>query len=474
MSGAAVQGRLTPATLLALAIAGVGGVFLLAPGLLAGASAGAAAVADPTLVRAAALTLTAVGLLATNALPTHITALLFMLLAMLLELAPARVVFAGFQSTAFWLLFSGLVIGVAIRHSGIATRLARRVAAGLGGSYPKLVTGLALAGLALAFVMPSAMGRIMILVPIVIALAERLGFEAGSRGRTGLVLAASFGTFFPAFAILPSNVANMVLIGAAETLYDYKAVYGHYFITHFPVMGALKLVVIIALILALFPAETPSAPDRETSPAVTRTERRLALLVTVALVLWATDFLHGVSPAWVGLGVAVICLLPGAGLLPDDTFNTKINYASLFYVGGILGMGAVVAETGVGDALGGALLAVANLKPDAPGYNFAAMTGISTLVGMIATLPGLPAVMVPLADNIAQATGWSLEMVLMVQVIGMTSLALPYQSPPLVVALHLSGVRIRDAARATLILSAVTLLLLAPLDYLWWRLIGLL
>lgn len=318
------------------------------------------------------------------------------------------------------------------------------------------------------------MGRIMILVPIVIALADRLGFEAGSRGRTGLVLAASFGTFFPAFAILPSNVANMVLIGAAETLYGFKAVYGHYFITHFPVMGALKLVVIIALILFLFPAETPNMPERESSPPVTANERRLALLVGGALVLWATDFLHGISPAWVGLGVAVICLLPGAGLLPEDAFNSRINHAPLFYVGGILGMGAVVAETGLGDALGNALLSVANLHADAPAYNFAAMTGISTLVGMIATLPGLPAVMVPLADNIARATGWSLEMVLMVQVIGMTSLALPYQSPPLVVALHLSGVRIRDAARATLILSVITLLLLAPLDYLWWRLIGIL
>lgn len=461
-----------PSTLLAWAIAGIGGLFLLAPGLMAGVSGGG--VGDPVLVRAAALTLMAVGLLATNALPTHITALLFMLLAMLLDLAPARVVFAGFESTAFWLLFSGLVLGVAIRHSGIATRLARRVAAALGGSYPKLVMGLALAGLALAFVMPSAMGRIMILVPIVIALADRLGFEAGSRGRTGLVLAASFGTFFPAFGILPSNVANMVLVGAAETLYDYNAIYGRYFITHFPVMGLLKLAVIIALILVLFPAETPSTPEREASPAVTPTERKLAFLVAAALALWATDFLHGVSPAWVGLGAALICLMPGMGLLPDDAFNTKVNYASLFYVGGILGMGAVVAETGVGDALGGALLSVANLHPGASAYNFAALTGVSTLVGMIATLPGLPAVMVPLAGPIAEATGWSLEMVLMVQVIGMTSLALPYQSPPLVVALHLSGVRIRDAARATLILSAITLLVLAPLDYLWWQFLGLL
>ena len=41
----------------------------------------------------------------------------------------------------------------------------------------------------------------------------------------------------------------------------------------------------------------------------------LALAALLALVLWATDSLHGVAPAWVSLGVGVVCLLPVLSLV---------------------------------------------------------------------------------------------------------------------------------------------------------------
>ena len=61
----------------------------------------------------AALTLFAIGLYATRIIPEFLTAFAYFLVAMLFAVAPASVVFSGFQSTAFWLIFSGLIIGVA-------------------------------------------------------------------------------------------------------------------------------------------------------------------------------------------------------------------------------------------------------------------------------------------------------------------------------------------------------------------------
>jgi len=49
---------------------------------------------------------------------------------------------------------------------------------------------------------------------------------------------------------------------------------------------------------------------------------------------------------------------------------------------------------------------------------------------------------------------------------------LPYQVPPVVVGLHAAGLSLRDALRVTIPLAAVSLLVLVPLDYLWWALIG--
>ena len=121
---------------------------------------------------------------------------------------------SGFASSAFWLVLSGFVLGTAIRSTGLADRLANRL-------LPHCRLGHAVGGVvaisyALAFVMPSNMGRITLLMPIVMALADRAGLAEGTRGRIGLALAVGFGTFQLSASILPANVPNLVMSGAAE------------------------------------------------------------------------------------------------------------------------------------------------------------------------------------------------------------------------------------------------------------------
>jgi hypothetical protein len=84
----------------------------------------------------------------------------------------------------------------------------------------------------------------------------------------------------------------------------------------------------------------------------------------------------------------------------------------------------------------------------------------------------MPAVLTPLAAPMAEAADLPLLTVLMTQVVGFSSLAFPYQSPPLMVALQLARVPLGIATKLTLALSLATLLLLAPLVFLWWRWLG--
>jgi hypothetical protein len=84
----------------------------------------------------------------------------------------------------------------------------------------------------------------------------------------------------------------------------------------------------------------------------------------------------------------------------------------------------------------------------------------------------VPATLTPLAEQISQLTGFSLEAVLMTQVFGYSTIVFTYQSVPLMVAMPLAGVPIGHAARLLLIMAALTVLILLPLDYLWWRLLG--
>ncbi|MCP4330262.1 MAG: SLC13 family permease [Alphaproteobacteria bacterium] len=428
---------------------------------------------DPATARAGALCLAALGFWATGIVPEYLTAIGFFLIAMLFAVAPPEAVFAGFHSTAWWLVFGGLVIGVAVRRTGLGDWLAAHLVGALGHGYLGMVAGVVLVGLVLGFVMPSTLGRVLIIVPIVLALADRYGFEPGSRGRNGLVLAMVLGTFMPTAAILPSNVANMVLAGAAQAIYGLQFGYANYLILHFPVTGLLKALLIVGATWLFF-RDTPRAEPATDPEAVPLSGdgRKVGLILIGALILWATDEFHGVNPAWVALGAAFLCLLPRFGVVPVDAFNHGMNLGSLFYVAGILGLGAVLAVSGAGDLLGRALVQVLPFQLDAPFLNFFDLAVFSTVLAFGTTVPGVPAVMAPIAPDLVAATGLPLETVLATSVIGFSTVVLPYQLPPLVVAMGLAKIPIRAAARLTFPLAVVTLLILTPLNYLWWRALG--
>ena len=420
---------------------------------------------------ALALSLAGISLWATGAIPEYVTAIAFFTFAMLFKTAAPEVIFTGFQSTALWLIFGGLVIGVAVRSTGLGQRLARRLAQSFGNSYWGVIGGVTMVGVAMGFLMPSSMGRAILLMPIALSLADGFGFAPGSKGRTGVVLAAAFGCHTGTFSILPANVPNVVFLGAAESAYHYTATYGSYLLLHFPVMGVLKSALLVPLIVWLCP-DRPQPVAAPHLPAMSREERHLSILLAVALLLWATDALHHISPAWISMAAALILLLPGIGLVGQKQFGTEVNFGSMFYVGGIMGLGALVDKSGLGHRLAELFLKVLPLSPGAAVTNFASLSAIATLTGMLTTLPGVPAVLTPLAGQMAQASGLPLPSVLMSQVLGFSNPVLPYESAPLVVAMQLGGEPVRPALILCLLLAAVTIVFLLPLDFLWWRLLG--
>lgn len=427
---------------------------------------------DPNEAKAAGLTVITLGLFATARFPEYLTALLFFLVAMLFSVAPGEIIFSGFESTALWLVFGGLVIGVGVTITGLGKRVAGKLAGRLKGSYLKLITGVTLVGTAFAFIMPSAMSRVLLLTPISIALADHFGFQHGSNGRTGLILAMILGSFIPAFSILPANVANMILAGMAESQLGVSMLYGEYLLLHFPVLGLLKAILIVMIIVWLYPDDPNFNGNSELNKAgpMSANEKILSIALAVMLMFWLTDFVHHISPAWIALGGAIFLLLPSVGLLNNEHFNTRINFASMIFVAGVIGLGNMINDTGLGVSAGNYVLSVLPLSPDAPFVNYMSVSLASMLIGLLTTLPGVPAVMTPLAPEIAQVTGLSVQSILMMQVLGFSTLLLPYQAPPLVVAMQLSGESLRSIVKPLLIVAIVTYVFLLPLNYLWWRL----
>lgn len=420
----------------------------------------------------ALIILAVIVLWATSRLPEYLVALLFFAAVMVLQLAPAGVVFSGFASSAFWLVLSGFVLGTAIRSTGLADRLANRILPLLAGSWPRLVGGVVAISYALAFIMPSNMGRITLLMPIIMVLAGRAGLAEGTPGRYGLALAVGFGTFQLSASILPANVPNLVMSGAAESTFGIHFTYLAYLILHAPILGLAKGVLLTLCICWLFRAKPQAVEKIRENSVLTAAEWRLIVLLVATVLLWITDSWHGIAPAWVGLSVACICLLPRIGFLTGEQFAAGLNIRTCIYVAGILGLTALVSHSGLGDWLGNALLEVIPQTQGRPFVAFGSLIGITTLLGFVVTANGSPALFTPLAQVLAEGSGLPLATVLMTQVIGYATPLLPYQASPIVVAMGMGRVPPREGLKLCLLVAVLTFGLLVPLDYLWFRLLG--
>lgn len=411
-------------------------------------------------------------LFATSAIPEHVTALVLMTLSMLLALAPAEVVFSGFYSTACWLIFAGLVIGIALNTTGLADRVAACFGERLRSDYWVVITTIAFVSTLTGFIMPSSLGRAVLLVPIAMAIAKQCGFVESSKGYTGVALAVAFGCHVPTFAVLPANVPNMVLIGAAETIHDWTPSYTDYLLLHFPVLGLLKLFIIIAIILWLYPDKPQSEADKQNAQKLLSSDQiQLIILLLITLSFWVTDSIHGISPAWIGLSAACYLLLPKVGLVDKKSFDQQFRIAPLIFVAGFLALGAIINDSGLGDIIGNNIIKKLPFS-EGHGSNFMLLGLLSSFTGVLTTLPGVPAILTPFAELISTETGFSIEAVIMTQVLGFSTIIFPFQSAPLVIAMQLAGVSLKHAAKVCLVLTVLTVVVLFPIDYFWWLWLG--
>lgn len=424
-----------------------------------------------------ALVTIAIGFWALGVLPEALTGLLFLLGAVTIVGLEPAVVFSGFTTTAFWLIFAGVILSASAGKTGLSQWLAARYlnTRFAASSYGTRVGLIVIFASALALILPSTLARVAVLLPLVIALCDGVGYRHGSKGRTGLVLAAAVGTYIVPITFLPANLPNIVLAGSLESLYDISLTFGPYILLHFPVIGLVKGVALVAILTYLF-RDDPSPEDggqaKSSTLPLSGSGMRLLGVLCVTLTLWSLDFLHGVSPAWIGLAAAILCLMPFMRItdLKSMPFNTA--FPMLLYLGAVLSIGAVMTASGAGEALSRNLVGSLPLEASSDSVRLLLLTVVATLTSLATTMPVAPAMTAPFFGVIANTTGWTVDAVAMSQVLGYATPLLPYQLPPLMLAMAMAGISMRDATRVLLLLALVTTPITLIAAHFWWQALG--
>ncbi|GGN10263.1 SLC13 family permease [Halarchaeum nitratireducens] len=374
---------------------------------------------------------------------------------------------SGFGSPATWLIVFGLVVGEATRRSGLATATQTFVFRHLDvagadprGLYYRLLALLCAVALAFALLLPAALVRVLIAIPVLVAIGTV--FE-DRRPRLGVFFAPLFATYYGASGILTANLPNVIITGIVESVAGVSITWSEWFVSLFPVMSLARVLLIFAVVGVLYrpspdaALSPPSAADGETGDA-----RRMLCLLFVGVAFWASDAVHGLHPMFGALLVAVLALLPRVGVM-DYGAVEDVDFSVVFFVGAVFAISAALAETGFTETAANALLRF--IPADAPS---AVVLGCVFFVTLALTFViegvAVSSVLTPILVTFAASAGIPVDHVAYVEASALATFFFPYQSAVLVVILRADLVETRDVIRTASLLSIATVLVLLPAE----------
>jgi di/tricarboxylate transporter len=424
------------------------------------------------LPRVAAISALVVALFATRLLPEVVTALGCFLSFIAIGAAPNEVIFSGFSSGGFWLLFAGLVIGTAITTTGLGMQVALRIFQHTGNSYVRVALLLALSGLGLGVLVPATIPRIIIMVPIALSLAKTMGYDIGSRGHVGLTVTAAVATNLPTYVILTGNLPTIIHLGAFETLYGVRTSYTDYFVEQAPI-NFLRFLALLAVMLPFAPPRSHRLSELEDPTPFTSVQKFLFIMICVAILFWVTDSWHGISPAWIALSLAAVLTVPAFGILDDKVMKTQIDVSPAFFLAAVFAISAVAQHTGLSTTIAEQLIPLLQLGQGSDLRDLYAVAGLSSFLSHFTTAPAAPAILAPLAGAMATETGWTIETISMTQILGISTPILPHQAPPLIISMALAQIPIAALLRVCAGLAVAVAFVGIPLTFVWWNYLGL-
>jgi anion transporter len=279
----------------------------------------------------------------------------------------------GFQSPATWLVIVGILIGEAARQSGLADLVERlalyrmpvSVATDAVAAYRYLLVVLSFGSLALAVLIPSSLVRVLILAPILQSLGEL--FEE-RRAAVGIFLGPLFATFYGSSGILTGSLANIIVTGLVESSGGPAITWTEWTLWLGPVMGIGRVVLIVGIAYLLYRPRNRdgvTTPELAASVSTTARERRMLGFLLLGVVIWATDFVHGLHPLFGAVVVTLLAFAPRIGVVGPEAVGDA-DFSILFFLGAIFAIAEGLQQTAFTDLAANRLLSTLPADPSLP------------------------------------------------------------------------------------------------------------
>lgn len=258
-----------------------------------------------------------------------------------------------------WLVLGGLMTGLVLMHTGLARRIALWSLYITGGSFVRLLWGVLLAGLIIAPLMPTVLGKSILLSIICIGICEALGFKEQTREASTVMMAGYIAASAPRLGLytgggeITLGLQLLDSVGVPLSWFEYLAQ------SYLPNLVYCVLSVVVLLVV-MRPKTKVNARAyveeqyAELGPMSWR-EKKATVLFAILTILMMTDKYHGINVGWIMMVVGFAGFLPGIDLVDSKKFDT-LKLTSVLFVVGCMCIGAGAQAAGVDTIIAQALL----------------------------------------------------------------------------------------------------------------------
>lgn len=272
--------------------------------------------------------------------------------------------FAGYSNTSLWLIVIGFIMAGCMEKSGLSKRIALFMINAAGGSAVKIYWAVAAVIAITTFLVPSITARTLLMLPIILGIGDAFKAERGKSNiiKALLFIVAMSGTMMSC-GVLTGHVGNPATAGLIEAATKKAVTWSEWFrIGAFPAFSMAFLS--IFLMKWLWPPEIKTVADAQTYVKnelaaigkFSAKEQYTLIVFIITLLLWATDSIHKVNVAIVGLLAVALLIWPSIGVMPWKEAQQKVPWNVFILYGAGLSMGVAMVTSGAAKWLAGTLL----------------------------------------------------------------------------------------------------------------------
>ena len=415
----------------------------------------------------------------TTPIPPQFTALLLMALPWILGVTDLGTAFNGWTMTTTWFIFGALLLGSMVSAVGLDKRIVYWVLGKLGRfgtSFNGILLSIYLIAIVATFIIPSGSVMTALLCALFFPFIAEFGVDKESNIGKAIMI------FIPLIVVLNGRMFltgsnyNMVSLGVLEGATGGTLTYLQWMLACAPACILMCVVLYFFMRATAKPEKTEIPGGKELFKQkyaelgkMSLKEKKAGIIFLLALLMWATQSIHGINVNVVAVAAAIIAMLPGVGVMSFRDGIQKSNWPIIIFTAAVMSLPKALGKLGIEAAFATAFAPISS-SITTPLIFLGVLWLLCQIGGWLGLGLAVPPMLVPLVFPAATALGIPLSVVILIQTL-IAPMVFFYHAPQPMIAAGYGTFKQTDFAKYGFFVMFAWIPIILIMYYLYWPLL---